>query len=161
MRILVAGHVIFGKVQEFCLSLTIPFLDVHQILTWDDDWETLVLLNTNGGWYTSFASRLKMTSWACLVESVLKFVYHCKVQLFIIFKPLLRSFAGVWVSCTTGNKEVLSANSFTLVVRPSVRSLMQIKNIKEPRIEPWGTPALVFFQVETCPFRITRCFLSD
>ena len=66
MRILVAGHVIFGKVQEFCLSLTIPFLDVHQILTWDDDWETLVLLNTNGGWYISFALRLKMTSWSCL-----------------------------------------------------------------------------------------------
>ena len=128
---------------------------------WDDDWETLVLLNTNGGWYISFASRLKMTSWACLVESVLKFIFHCKVQLFIIFKPLLRSFADVWVLYTTENKEVSSANSFTLVVRPSVRWLMQIKNNIEPRIEPWGTPALVFFQVETCPYRTTFCFLSD
>ena len=29
---MVAGYVIFGEVQEFCLLLEIPFLDVHQIL---------------------------------------------------------------------------------------------------------------------------------
>ena len=27
-------------------------------------------------------------------------------------------------------------------------------------MKPWGTPALTFFQVENCPLRITRCFLS-
>ena len=33
-------------------------------------------------------------------------------------------------------KEVSSANSFTLVVKPSVRSLMQVKNNKGLRMEP-------------------------
>ena len=90
----------------------------------NDDWETLVLLNGNGGWYISFALRLKMTSWTCLVGSELKFSFYWNTQLSNIFKYLLRSFADVWVLCTTENKEVSSVNSFTLVVRPSGRSLM-------------------------------------
>ena len=35
-----------------------------------------------------------------------------------ISKSLLRSFADIWVPCTTEKKEVSSANSFELVVRP-------------------------------------------
>ena len=31
----------------------------HYRWFWDGDWEILVLLNTNGGWYISFALRLK------------------------------------------------------------------------------------------------------
>ena len=27
-------------------------------------------------------------------------------------------------------------------------------------MEPWGTPALTFFQVENCLLRATRCFVS-
>ena len=122
---------------------------------WDNDWETLVLLNTNGGGYISFTLRLKMTSWACLVGSEIKFIFHWKTELFIIFKSLLRSFADAWVSCTTENEEVSSANSFTLVVRPSIRPLIWIKNNKEPRMEHWGNRALMFFHVEA-----SRCFLS-
>ena len=68
-----------------------------------DDWETLELLSPDGGWYISFVLLIKMTSCACLVG------------LFGISKSLLRSFAGVWVSCTTGKKEVSSANSFALI----------------------------------------------
>ena len=64
------------------------------------------------------------------------------------------------VSCTRENKEVSSANSFTLVVRSSVRSLMYNKNKKGPRMESCGTPALISSHVETCPLRTTRCFLS-
>ena len=56
-----------------------------------------------------FCFGLKMTSWACLVGSGSTFIFHWKAQLFIIFKSLLRSFADVWVSCTTENKEVSSA----------------------------------------------------
>ena len=102
----------------------------------DDNWETLtlILLKTNGWWYISFALRLKITYWAFLVGSGLKLIFHWKVwpfiyyynkfdHLFIISKSSLRSFAGVWVSCTTENKEVSWANSF-FVVSPSVRSLM-------------------------------------
>ena len=91
---------------------------------WDDDWETQVLLNTNGDWYISFALWLKMTIWTCLVESGMKFILRWKAQLFIISMFLLRSFADVWVTCTNDNKEVSSANSFVLVVRHSTRSLI-------------------------------------
>ena len=38
--------------------------------------------------------------------------------------------------CITENKEVSSGKSFPLVERPSVRSLMQIKNNKGPSMEP-------------------------
>ena len=48
---------------------------------WHYDWETLVLLNTNGRWYISFALRLKMALWACLVGSRFKFIFHWKSQL--------------------------------------------------------------------------------
>ena len=62
---------------------------------WDDDWEPLELLNSSGGSYISFALRLKMTSWACLVGSELKLIFHWKAQLFIVSESLSRSFADV------------------------------------------------------------------
>ena len=74
--------------------------------------------------------RLKMTSWACLVVSGLKFIFHWVAQLLILSKSLLRFkslitlFAEVWMSRITENKDVSSAKSFALDERPSVRSLM-------------------------------------
>ena len=71
-----------------------------------------------------------MTSWAYLVVSGLKFIFHWVAQLLIFsksllrFKSLKRLFADVWMSCITENKDVSSAKSFALDERPSVRSLM-------------------------------------
>ena len=40
------------------------------------------------------------------------------------------------MSCITENKDESSAKSFALDERPSVRSLMQIKNNEGPSMEP-------------------------
>ena len=71
-----------------------------------------------------FNLRLKMTSWACLVVSGLKFIFHWVAQLLILSKSLLRLFVEVWMSCITENKDVSSAKSFALDGRASFRSLM-------------------------------------
>ena len=61
---------------------------------------------------------------------------------------------------TSENKDVSSANIFTIVSRLAGKSLIKIKKSKGPRMDPCGTPANISFQTEACPFRITRCFLS-
>ena len=98
---------------------------------WYIDWVTFALLNTKEGWGIFFVLRLKMTSWACLVGSGLKLIFHWKVQLCIISKSLLRSFAEVWLSWITENNDVSSS-----------------------------TPAVTFVHVETWPLRTTCCLLS-
>ena len=62
-------------------------------------------------------------------------------------------------SCTTENKDVSSANNFAFDDKPSARSLLKIKKRRGPKIDPWGTPALTTVNDETCPFRMTLCFL--
>ena len=79
----------------------------------EDVWLTLALSDSNGTW-TFFNLRLKMTSWACLVFSGLKFIFHRVGQLLILSKSLLRLFVEVWMSCITENKGVSSAKSFAL-----------------------------------------------
>ena len=100
MRILVAGYVIFGEVQEFCLFLKIPFLDVHQILI-GVKYNTQVFLGwwlrntgiiTNGGWYIFFGLRLKMTSRACLVGFGLKLFFHFSFPLIFYLNKNCESF---------------------------------------------------------------------
>ena len=80
MWILAAGFVTFGEVQLFCLFLKIPFfrcssnINLESSITprcfGNDDWEALVLLNTNRGLYIYFALRLKITSRACFLGSI-------------------------------------------------------------------------------------------
>ena len=78
------------------------------------DWVTFALLNTKEGWGSSFlfVLRLKMISWICLVGSGLKFIFPWKAQLCIISTFLIRSFAEVWLSWITENKDISSANNF-------------------------------------------------
>ena len=56
------------------------------------------------------------------------------------------------------NREVPSRNSLHLLLRPSCKSLIYIKNNKGPRIDPW-TLALTSGQDEHWLFRTTLCFL--
>ena len=61
-----------------------------------------------------------MTSWACLLESGLKFIFHWKAQLLILAKSLFSSFADVFMSSVTESKDVSSANSLALEERPVI-----------------------------------------
>ena len=86
VRILVAGFVIFGEVWEFHLKDTIfrcsSNINLDSSISprwfWDDDWETLVLLNVNSRWYISFDLQLKMNLGSCLAGSGLKSIFHQK-----------------------------------------------------------------------------------
>ena len=54
----------------------------------------------------------------------------------------------MFISCTTENREVSSANSLALDDKPSGKSLIQIKKSNGPKIDPWGTPALTLVHEE-------------
>ena len=56
-------------------------------------------------------------------------------------------------------REVSSAKSLVLEDKPSVKSLIYIKNNNGPRVEPWGTPALTSVHEENFPFKTILCFL--
>ena len=71
------------------------------------------------------------------------------------------SLAAEFGSCTIVKSEVSSAKSFTLQLKFSVKSFMYIKKKRGPKIEPCGTPAEIFLQLEDCPFKTVLCFLSD
>ena len=78
------------------------------------------------------------------------------------FTRSLFSFCEVLiVSRTSENIEVSPAKSFTLHFRLSDKSLIYIKKNNRPRIEAWGTPALIVSLSDFCPFRTTLCCLSN
>ena len=76
---------------------------------------------------------LSIITWACLLGSGLKFIFHWKAQLPIFSKSSLRSLVQVLISWTMENREVSSAKSLHSLLRPSDKSLIYIRNIKGPR----------------------------
>ena len=101
-----------------------------------------------------------MTSWACLLGSGLKLIFHWKAQSLIFFKSLFSSFTEVVVSCFTEHRDVSSANSFALEDKSPDKSFMYIKNNNGPKMEPWGMPAVTFRYSDVCRLRRALCFLS-
>ena len=91
---------------------------------WELTWEILLLLKSKGRCITFFYFLLNMISWACLKRCGLKVVFHWKAQSLIFFRSLFNSIADVFVSSTTENREVSSANSLALDHKPSGKSLM-------------------------------------
>ena len=59
------------------------------------------------------------------------------------------------LSCTTENKKVSSANSFTVETNSSEKSLMQIRKKSGPRMEPCGTPGFTGNHLDIWPFSRT------
>ena len=60
---------------------------------------------------------------------------------------------------TTENSEVLlSAKSFVLDNKSFVKSLIYLKNRSGPKIDPWGTPALISARKENWPLKILFAF---
>ena len=56
---------------------------------WVIEWVTMLLLKISGGCSNFLVMLEKITSWACLLEPGLKFIFHWKTKLFILFKSLL------------------------------------------------------------------------
>ena len=66
----------------------------------------------------------EITSFVCLVGSGLNDIFQLKAQSRVLTKSLVSLEGETLVLLTTEKREVSSANSLTLVVRPRGRSLM-------------------------------------
>ena len=110
-----------------------------------------IVIKIQRGWESLLAFQLKITSWACLQGSGLKFIFHCCTQWLV-------SAAELSLLCSTENKEVSSVMNLVFDDNSSAKSFMYIKK-SGPSIETCGTPALTLVHVETCPFKTSLCFL--
>ena len=77
-----------------------------------------IIIAEKGGCVTFFNFLLNMTSWACLLRSGLKVIFHWKAQSLIFFRLLFNSIADAFISCTTENREVSLANSLAFDDKP-------------------------------------------
>ena len=84
---------------------------------------------------TNFSFLEKITSWACLLGSGLKLIFHWKAHCFILERSLLSSKVVITESWITEKREVSSAKSLVLEDKPSAKSLIYIKNNNGPRME--------------------------
>ena len=82
------------------------------------------------------------------------------VQSVMRFKSWFMSRAAASGSWTTVKSDVSSAKSLTLHLKFSVKSFIYTRKKRGPRIEPWGTPAVIFPHCEALQFRTVRCMLS-
>ena len=79
--------------------------------------ETLLLLKTKGGWFDLFDLWLKITPYACFLESGLKLILYWKAQPLRFFKSLLNSFEEVFIIFfTTNTAIVISIFTFKVYV---------------------------------------------
>ena len=101
----------------------------------------------------------KITFFVCLVRPGLNDIFQLKSQSRIFTKSLFSLEEETLALFTTEKREVSSANSLTVVVRPRGRSLIQMRRNNGPRTEPCGTPAVTDFQTEGWPLRTTRWHL--
>ena len=91
---------------------------------WELIWETLLLLKSKEGCVVFFNFLLNMISWACLLWSGVKVIFHWKAHSLIFFRSLFNSITDAFISCTTENREISSANSLALDDKPPGKSLI-------------------------------------
>ena len=76
------------------------------------------------GWQVFWILQDKITSWACLLESGSKPIFHSNTQLLILLKPLFKWLAEVLTFCTMEKTDASATKSLAVVDRSSDRSLM-------------------------------------
>ena len=132
-----------NKLESFCKSPTVlPVLlnplfrccsnvsftyKITSRCFWYLIWGTLLLLKSKGECVAFFNFWLTIISWACLLRSGLKVVFHWKAKSLIFFRSPFNSIADVFISCTTENREVSSEDSLVFDDKPSSKSLIQFK----------------------------------
>ena len=87
------------------------------------DWVTMLLLKLNVGWVDFWSLWEKITSWAGLLGSGLKPIFHWEAQLFILLKSWFNLFAGECLSFITEKSVVSSANSLGFEIKLSGKSI--------------------------------------
>ena len=79
-----------------------------------------------------------------------------------LFLSLCQCFAKFLLESRTREKrEVSSGKIFMLHSRFAGMSLIEIRNNRGPKIEPWGTPASTFCHSDAWPFKTTLWSLLD
>ena len=71
-------------------------------------WETILLLKRIRGGQTFFSFLEKITSWACMLGSGLKLMFHWKARSFILDRSLLSCKVVTTESWATGKRKVSS-----------------------------------------------------
>lgn len=64
------------------------------------------------------------------------------------------------IPSATENSSVSSSNSLMSACKHRGKSLIQIRNKSESKLNPCGTPALTFYQLDDCSLRTTLCRIS-
>ena len=64
------------------------------------------------------------------------------------------------IPSATENSSVSSSNSLMSACKHRGKSLIQIRNKSESKLNLCGTPALTFYQLDDCSLRTTLCCLS-
>ena len=80
--------------------------------------------------------------------------------MFILEKSIFNRLVDSVVLWTTENSDVSSAKSLAFQIKLLAKSLMEIKNIKGQRADPWGMPAFKYAYDECWPFNTTLSFLQ-
>ena len=91
---------------------------------WEGTCWTELWLKQTWLWFIFWSFFENRSSWACLLRSGLKFIFHWIGQFLILFRSLFKLFVDVFILWTIEKSEVLSAKSLTFVVKSSERSLM-------------------------------------
>ena len=95
-------------------------------------WWTRLSLKFSDGYSFELVFRLNSNSWAYLLGSGLKFIFHCTSHSEIFFRSLFTLTVLVVISSLVENKELLSAKSFGLDCKPLGKS----KTINVPKLIP-------------------------
>ena len=99
-----------------CLSNVNLLSNVNPKCFRDDAWETLLLLlKRKGEWQTFFSFLGKSISWAYLLGSGLKLIFHWNAHSFILARSLLSSEIVITESWIAEKREVSSAKSLVLI----------------------------------------------
>ena len=91
---------------------------------WEIFCEMSVLLKNNLRCDTLWSFLLNETSWACLLGSAFRLIFHWNAQLLILFKSSLSFFAEALTSLTKEKRDVSSANRLTIKVKTSGKSFI-------------------------------------
>ena len=102
--------------------------------------------------------RLKTTSWVGFVLSELNLIFYLSAQSLILLESLFKWKFEKAASVTVENKEAPSAKKFELECKFFVKSLMYSRKSSGPRMEPWGTPALMSAHEECWPVKLFSVF---
>ena len=86
------------KLKSNLVSNTIPRC------FWEEDDLNKFWLKSNGGWLILLIFLQRITSWACLLGSGLKFIFHRKAQSLILLKSLFKSVVVVELILWTTEK---------------------------------------------------------